>query len=214
MNNIFMELKEKIEKVDFNGLVLYNENEDGRLNSAIAEGQVFDFLKQYIPELEKAPIRCWYDCIYKGYPFNIKITSGTSADNLNSKMGLLYAMTGYTPEEIRAKGYGNIEHWINFNQALKELTRINPCDYGFIVVFKEGQNDNVSNIFLTSLKRLDKLVSNGNNLPFQANWSQNKIWTSRSEKEQIEYIKEIYIDSWIKKANGIKPLLEWKENNI
>ena len=45
MNNIFMELKEKIEKIDFSGLILYNENKDGRLNSAIAEGQVFDFLK-------------------------------------------------------------------------------------------------------------------------------------------------------------------------
>ena len=126
MDQIFNEFKGKIEKLDFSELNLYNKNADGRLNSAISEDMVFDFIKKYIPEIKKAPPRYWYDCIYKEYPFNIKITTGTGADNISSKIGMLYAMTGYTPEKIRDMGYGNINIWNNFNQALKDLSTINP----------------------------------------------------------------------------------------
>ena len=209
MDQIFNEFKGKIEKLDFSELNLYNKNADGRLNSAISEDMVFDFIKKYIPEIEKAPPRYWYDCIYKRYPFNIKITTGTGADNISSKIGMLYAMTGYTPEEIRDMGYGNINIWNNFNQALKDLSTINPRDYGFIVIFKKESI--IKNVFITSLKRIDKLVSNGANLPFQANWSQNMVYTTRSPQEQLNYLKEIYIDSWFKKASGIKPLLDWRD---
>ena len=47
MDQIFNEFKEKIEKLDFSELNLYNKNADGRLNSAISEDMVFDFIKKY-----------------------------------------------------------------------------------------------------------------------------------------------------------------------
>ena len=62
--------------------------------------------------------------------------------------------------------------------------------------------NNINNSYWTSLKRIDKLVSNGNNLPFQCNWSKNRIFSNRTETEAMEYILKTYINSWDKKTDG------------
>ena len=99
MDKIFKELQERISQLDTSELVLTNNSADGRLNSAMDEAGVIAWLQKYIPEIESTTIRKWYDCKYKGYPFNVKITTGNTADNMSSKWGLLYALTGTPVEE-------------------------------------------------------------------------------------------------------------------
>lgn len=191
----------------------YSTTGDGRLTSAESEVAVCEHFKLLFEDTEveviEAPAaRHWYDIMlkYKGevYPINIKITSGHSADNVSSKVGMFYALTGMWPE-----GMTQLNRWDRYNTLLTE--NLNPSatsDYYFVIYFKEEE------IFLfTSLKRLQVLVANGNNLPFQCNWSDNCELTTRSPEEQVQYIMEVYYTSWVKKTGGFEPLIKWKENN-
>lgn len=205
MDKIFQELQERIAQLNTSELVLTNNSADGRLNSAIDEVGVIIWLQKYIPEIEESKeIRKWYDCIYKGYPFNVKITMGNTADNMSSKWGLLYAMTGIPIEEY--EGYGNMNNWVPFNTALVENVQCSDKDYGFIVVFKDTKQ-----IFLSSLKRVKVAVPNGNNLPLQIKWKDNLEYSDRTQEAQINYIMSIYKQSWLKKVSGLEPLLAWEE---
>ena len=159
-----------------NPVKLSENDADGRVNSGINEHEILDFLKEsiYGTIINLPPPRCWYDFAIKtneGEMFvNIKVSdlSNSAADNLSSKQGMGYALTG----------------------------------------IKTIPND----VFWTSLKRIEKLQANGNNLPFQCNWSANRKWSQRTEEEAIEYILSVYIDSWNKKISGypgeIKAMLE------
>lgn len=184
---------------------------DGRLDSAESEIVIINHLKNLFKNTEVKVIeppqeRYWYDILieYKGqkFPINIKITSGTSADNISSKIGVFYALTGLWPEKV-----SGLSRWSSYNQLLTEnLNYETNADYYFIVYFKTEQT-----FLFTSLKQINTLVANGNNLPFQCNWSNNLSITQRSNQEQIDYIMDIYFDSWIKKVNGLEPLIQWKE---
>ena len=66
---------------------------------------------------------------------------------------------------------------------------------------------------VTSLKRIEELTPNGNNLPFQCNWSENYKFTNRTVEVQSKYLMEIYFQSWLKKLNGFEPLMKWKDEN-
>lgn len=184
---------------------------DGRLDSAESEIVIINHLKNLFKNTEVKVIeppqeRYWYDILieYKGqkFPINIKITSGISADNISSKIGVFYALTGLWPEKV-----SGLSRWSSYNQLLTEnLNYETNADYYFIVYFKTEQT-----FLFTSLKQINTLVANGNNLPFQCNWSNNLSITQRSNQEQIDYIMDIYFDSWIKKVNGLEPLIRWKE---
>ena len=205
MEQIFNELKQRISKIDTSNLILSSANSDGRVNSTLDEEIVFNFLHQFIPELECAPkSRYWYDCIYKGYPFNIKVTTGDSADNMSSKQGFMYALTGKTYSEL--PGYGNLNNFVPFNTALVQNVQPNNKDYGFIVFFKKSKT-----IFVSSLKKIEIAVPNGNNLPLQICWNNNIEFTKRSQIEQINYLMSIYIKAWHKKVAGLEPLDNWSE---
>ena len=142
--------------------------------------------------------------MYKGYPFNIKITKGNNPDNMSSKEGFMYALTGKTYSEL--SNYGNLNFWINFNKALVENIQPNELDYGFIVLFKDTKE-----IILSSVKQLQIAVANGSNLPLQIRWNDNKVPTTRSEIEQINYLMGIYISAWHKKCVGLETLDDWRE---
>lgn len=186
---------------------------DGRLDSAESEPAIINHLIKLFQdtgvEIVPAPrARHWYDIQIKynehTYPVNIKITSGNSPDNVSSKLGLFYALTGIEPESITG-----LNTWQTYNEKIIE--NFNPgsnADYYFIIYFKTEE------IFLfTSLKRINVLVPNGNNLPFQCKWSDNDTMTMRSVEDQCNYLMETYYTSWIKKVNGIEPLLKWKETH-
>ncbi len=208
----FLFLKEEIENSYMShDKMIFSTTGDGRLDSAESESVVFDHLKTLFERTEVEVInapdkRWWYDILIKYnnklYPINIKITSGSSADNVSSKLGMFYALTGIWPEGVRG-----LTKWESYNTALTEnFNSSSNEDYYFIVYFK-----NEETFLFTSLKRLETLTPNGNNLPFQCKWSDNYKNTERNEKEQSLYLMDIYFNSWLKKTGGFEPLMKWKE---
>ena len=208
----FTFLKNKIENsyMSHNDMI-FSTTGDGRLDSAESEASVIKHLEELFNktgiEVCKPPQeRWWYDVLIRYnnqiFPINIKMTSGNSYDNVSSKLGMLYALTGIWPEEITG-----LARWAKFNTILTK--NINPSletDYYFIIYFK-----NEEKFLFTSLKHIHILVANGNNLPFQCKWSDNYEFTNRSKEEQVYYLMNVYFNSWLKKTGGFEPLMEWKE---
>lgn len=215
-NERFNLLKNTIEKASFsNQDLIQSFNGDGRLTSAISESLIIDFLRDLFIKnnisitIEVAPIRHWYDFLIKfedgeSIPVNLKITTGNQADNISSRKGMFYALTGISPDKIRG-----LERHVSFNeQLLKNYNPYNHKDYFFVIYFKDTET-----FLFTSLKRIETLTPNGSNLPFQCKWKNNLIYTQRDEKEQSEYILNTFIDSFIKKASGLNILLKWRDEN-
>lgn len=204
-------LKKKIEesKLSFKKLNTSTTG-DGRMASAESEIVVIHHLEELFKNIEGAKVsgaskaRCWYDVLIefngKTYPINIKITSGVGADNVSSKMGMFYSLTGLNPENVKG-----LNQWESFNKKLLENFCVNDKDYYFIVYFEKEEE-----FLFTSLKRLDTLTPNGNNLPFQCKWINNKLPTKRSIEEQSIYILNTFIESFAKKISGLDILLKWR----
>jgi hypothetical protein len=177
--------------------------EDGRTISALKEDELRDLIleeayKQKIKAV-KASARKWYDLYFEidnvFVPVNIKITQGNAADNLSSKEGMYYALTG---------DQNAPNQWIAFhNKLFANLQEDINSDYYFIVYFKT-----TNKILVTSLMNIEYLTPNGNNLPFQCQWSNNIIATKRERKDQIKYILETYYTSWLKKSQPFEALSE------
>lgn len=209
-NNILEENYYQIKSIIENSKSTFNNSNysaDGRINSTFDEGLIISHLQTLFPQqIEIAPPRYWYDiCLsYKenNYYINIKSTSGEHADNISSKKGLYYALTGRIPEKINS--------YQKYNENL--IRNYNPnssSDYYFVVFFKKDHT-----FLFTSLKHLNNVVPNGNNLPFQCLWGQEKdnIF-HRSSVEQSKYLLNAYIDSYIKKSAGLDTLLDWRVKN-
>jgi len=134
---------------------------DGRTNSVLEEERVIEELKksEFAKYITKEDARSWCDLKINNEPVNIKITSGKAADNISSKKGLFYSLTG---EELPN---GN-DSWSNFLSLLREKIKDNDKDYYFIVINK----NNPKEMIFTSLKKISNLTPNSNNLPFQKRW--------------------------------------------
>ncbi len=186
---------------------LIEENRDGRINSGLSEdivlGEIQDEFGCSVIEIPEA--REWYDFAIHDddsdiYYVNLKISdlSNHSADNLSSKIGMGYALTGIIDLPLS---------WPRFNEAI-----INGLTGGFDYYFLIINKNNPCDVFWTSLKRINKLVPNGNNLPFQCDWSGERDWANRNELDATRYILEQYLESWDKKVKGypaeIKQLLD------
>jgi hypothetical protein len=165
---------------------------DGRLNSQMNERQISDALRLYGLAneqfqaagctIEIAPPRFWYDFLVSGpgiyLPVNIKVSSLEGNDNLSSKEGVFFALTGTDPKSVK------INDWDRYCESIGSHLGTNPeADYYFLVINKTKLGD----VFWTSLKRLPDLTPNGNNPPFQCNWSKNRDHAERSLKESEEY---------------------------
>ena len=187
-------------------------HKDGRINSIMNEKMICEEVKKVIecsfPQAKiniDVPERYWYDMSIiinnKFYPINIKITSGKSADNVSSKAGMMYALTGINKVIVNVPNT-----WEKFNKMLISNLKPGEYDYYFIIYFKDDNK-----FLFTSLKRLEKIIPNGNNLLFQCKWRENFNSTTRTEEEQIDYIMETFYNSFIKKTSGLRELIEWSE---
>ncbi len=141
---------------------------DGRINAAINEDEIINQIRQKF-NIEVPRSRAWYDfAIIDGgqfYPVNIKVTDTTHADNLNCKLGIYYALTGLKPS------FPNEIAWLPYFEKLKaQFGRDKTRDYYFLIVNKKNHSD----IFCATLKGLQHLTPNGNNLPFQSCWDKNR----------------------------------------
>lgn len=179
-----------------NPVTLSSRSNDGRVNSIANEDEILESLNQspFGGIINNPPIREWHDFSLRTPDgeiyINIKVSdlNNSAADNLSSKKGMGYALTGLT----------NLpDKWESFNEIVSQNIR-SGYDYYFLVVNKNDSTD----IFWTSLKRIKRLQPNGNNLPFQCNWAANREWADRTEEEAIEYILNVYLQSWDKKISG------------
>ncbi len=140
--------------------------QDGRLNSSVNEEEILNTIKHFFPiQLPKA--REWWDFSFEEndifYPVNIKITTTKTADNLNGKLGIYYALCGLLPT------FNNEIAWEKYFQKLhKDLGKNTDRDYYFLIINKNDPKD----IFINSLKGIQTLQPN--NLPFQCKWDNNR----------------------------------------
>lgn len=205
-----------------------HDNRDGRVNSSLNEGQIIDELinffaiDEYIKNnkfnIKRAQMRDWYDFAITDesdpdffVPVNVKVTELGTADNLNCTFGIYFALTGMLPTGVSYR-------WGSFFEKLKtNINKFEDKDYYFLVANKGDNKD----FFWNSLKRLNCITSNGNNLPFQANWDDNRIQKARSHAEAGVFILNTLKDSVYKRAQikdffdtYIKPQIEEYEKQI
>ncbi len=168
-------------------LQLSSELVDGRINASLNEKELLNCIirafKIQIPKKE----RQWFDFAVETdnefYPVNIKVTETTHADNLNCKLGIYYALTGKFPD------FSNEIPWAKFFQKLKaDIGSNKDKDYFFLVFNKNNSSD----VFVNSLKGLSTLQPNGNNLPFQCKWDDNREFHYRNFDDAKRFILESF----------------------
>jgi hypothetical protein len=166
------------------------QNEDGRINSCIDEDEVIKLLIEKFGEnIKKPKIRMWYDILafdymYGWIPINIKTTTTITSDNTGNLAMCVYAYTDELLDIHRDKSYENGKMSdILFNKLKnKKYNTNNKKDYYFIVLNKTDATD----IIVNSVKGLTILTPNINNLPFQVNWSKNRIFKYKDINKNIK----------------------------
>ena len=155
-------------------------HKDGRQNSAEDEEKLTELLAKKYP-IDVPEARAWYDFAITDdgifYPVNIKSTTGKGNDNLSCKLGIYYALTGKNPT-----GQG-LSGWRAYFDKLNADLSENDADYYFLVL-----NKGTGKTFMAALKGLQSLVPNGNNLPFQCNWTENTQYKSRTFEEAKDFL--------------------------
>lgn len=190
-------------------LQLDSSQVDGRLNSQANERQISQALELFglaneqfqLAKLrvEVSPPRFWFDFCIRGpgvfLPVNVKVSSLTGNDNLSSKEGVFFALTGVDPKTVK------INDWERYCEAIgQHLSTQSNADYYFLVVNKQVAGD----VFWTSLTHLSELTPNGNNPPFQCNWSRNRERANRSREEAVTYILGILRQTFVLRAKALE----------
>ncbi|GAA8694365.1 hypothetical protein HpDR84_13230 [Helicobacter pylori] len=187
------QLNEIAEFLKTNPYNLSQPLQDGRLNSSVNEEEILNTIKDYFPiQLPKA--REWWDFNFEEndifYPVNIKTTTTKTADNLNGKLGIYYALCGLVPT------FNNEIAWEKYFQKLhKDLGTNTNRDYYFLIINKNDPKD----IFINSLKGIQTLQPN--NLPFQCKWDNNRKIVQRNFTESKNFILSALAKSVTLRAN-------------
>lgn len=204
-------------------LDLFKEGAEARVDSAKSEREITKALRLHFLaapwfkknklEIEVGKLRHWFDFKVStldgklNLPVNIKISAKKSADNISSKAGLFYALTGVDPTEtilVHPDGTEkriNINGWDNYFLNLDHFLGDNKkADYYFLVIDKDMDGG----VFWTSLKQIQELHSSGENLPFQANWAKNTKRKKRSFNSAKDYLLGIFRESLVVRANTLK----------
>lgn len=180
-----------------NNLNLININTDGRINSSLSENIIINNLKKYLENRIKIPkVRMWYDVLIKDFaygwiPLNIKITTTKTSDNTGNLAMCVYA---YTDEELCLSNQFNNGHMSKLLINKLKNNKINnnyKKDYYFLVINKT----NTKNIIINSLKGLNKLTTNLNNLPFQIKWCDNKKYNYDNINNKIKLFLNCFKNS-------------------
>ena len=181
------------------------QNNDGRINSCIDEDGVIKLLFERFGDKIKIPkIRMWYDILafdymYGWIPINIKTTTTHTSDNTGNLAMCVYAYTNEILDIHTNKTYENGKMSVVLFNKLKnkQYNHNHNKDYYFIVLNKTDSSE----IIVNSVKGLTILTPNINNLPFQVNWSKNKLFKYENINKKIQQ----FIDCLQ------KPKPSWKE---
>lgn len=166
------------------------QNQDGRINSCVDEDVVIKFLNNKFGERVITPkIRMWYDIllfdyVYGWIPVNIKTTTTLTSDNTGNLAMCVYAYTNENLDIHRGKSYdnGKMSEILFKKIRLKEYNLKNKKDYYFLVLNKKDSTD----IIINSVKGLNALTPNINNLPFQVCWNKNRIFTYKNINKNLQ----------------------------
>lgn len=184
---------------------------DGRTGSVKDEEEVLKPIRTIVNSSEffkhidliEPEVRSWFDFAlkYNGrlFPYNIKSSTLKTADNLSCKLGLFYTLTGIDPDSFEK----SIVPWKEYNiQLAKNLNGLkSEVDYGFLVINKLDTSD----IFYTSLRSIRTLTPNGNNLPFQCTWENNRELSPKKYKiEELKYLIETYHKALVKSIGAVR----------
>ncbi|WQR85633.1 restriction endonuclease [Helicobacter pylori] len=187
------QLNEIAEFLKTNPYNLSQPLQDGRLNSSVNEEEILNTIKDYFP-IQLPRTREWWDFSFEEnkifYPVNIKTTTTKTADNLNGKLGIYYALCGLVPE------FNNEIAWEKYFQKLhKDLGKNTNRDYYFLIINKNDPKD----VFINSLKGIQTLQPN--NLPFQCKWDNNREIVQRDFNESKNFILSTLAKSVKLRAN-------------
>ncbi|WRA78831.1 restriction endonuclease [Helicobacter pylori] len=187
------QLNEIAEFLRTNPYILSQPLQDGRLNSSVNEEEILNTIKDYFP-IQLLRTREWWDFSFEEnkifYPVNIKTTTTKTADNLNCKLGIYYALCGLVPE------FNNEIAWEKyFHKLHKDLGKNTNRDYYFLIINKNDPKD----VFINSLKGIQTLQPN--NLPFQCKWDNNREIVQRSFIESKNFILSALAKSVKLRAN-------------
>lgn len=146
----------------------------------------------------------WYDFLVESadgslwMPINLKVSNLQGNDNVASKAGLFYAMTGVRPTNPA------IRNWDVFCENLATNLKRENCtsDYYFLIVEKSAAG--VGHVFWTSLLQLRAVTPNGSNPPFQACWSQNMERSGRGRSEAVDYLLNVVGQTFVLRANALQ----------
>lgn len=105
---------------------------------------------------------------------------------------MYYALTGVWPKFANEMPWGEY-----FALLRRDLSKKTDRDYYFLVISKRHPSD----VFCTSLKQIQTLVANGNNLPFQCNWGNNRFPHSRTHDAAIKFLLGKFYESIKLRAN-------------
>ena len=185
------ELQNAVDYLNTLTINVSESHEDGRVNSIDDEDTIIDLLvEKFGDNIETPPPRCWWDIKVFGYPLNIKSSKfGNAADNFSSKAAILYALTDLPEEEVTCTSWKSFQNKLQMNSSQEK-----PRDYYIIVLDKT-----TNKVYLQSLKSLQKLTSNGNNLPFQIKWKDNTHPIERNYLQSYDFLIQCYNDSVRKK---------------
>ena len=185
------ELQNAVDYLNTLTINVSESHEDGRVNSIDDEDTIIDLLVEKFGEnIETPPPRCWWDIKVFGYPLNIKSSKfGNAADNFSSKAAILYALTDLPEEEVTCTSWKSFQNKLQMNSSQEK-----PRDYYIIVLDKT-----TNKVYLQSLKSLQKLTSNGNNLPYQIKWKDNTYPIERNYLQSYDFLIQCYKDSVRKK---------------
>ena len=185
------ELQTAVDYLNTLSIHVSESHEDGRVNSIDDEDTIIDLLtEKFGDNIECPPPRCWWDVKVFGHPLNIKSSKfGSAADNFSSKAAILYALTDLPESEVTCTSWKNFQNKLKMNSSQREQR-----DYYIIVLDKTTKR-----VHLQSLKSLQKLTSNGNNLPFQIKWKDNTEPVERTYLESYDFLINTYKESVTKK---------------
>ncbi len=140
---------------------------DGRLNSANHEYLYLDALSSSLRDEEVVipASRHWYDIKINSIPFNLKLTTGRSTDNIFNKKAIAFSLNG-SYDDIEKIKYNTFDNWYKDMMAMNHKPmRDKTSEYHFIVVNKiTGQ------ILIKSIFDILSYRSNPSNI-LQVKWS-------------------------------------------
>ena len=161
---IIQAIKDECAKIN----LIYSNDGDGRLTSAVKEAEYLQQLEKGLKEthasvkFEFQPVdRWWWDCRVNGLTINLKLTTG-GTDNAFNKVAIIYSISGV---ELEKKNMNYNQFFKEIRSCQKKAVRDRMTEYHYLVV-----NKNTGKVLLKSILDIHTFKTNPCN-DLQINWN-------------------------------------------